>query len=61
VIGMGSGVAAAVAGLAVAATRQAKPEVFTYAGQYYCRRHRVPVSPVQGGYWCPVEGRLLRV
>lgn len=60
VMGIGAVVAAVVIASVVVAARQAKPEVFTYGGQYYCRRHRVLVAPVQGGYWCPVEGRLLR-
>jgi len=59
VMGIGAGVAAVVAAFAVAAARRAKPEVFTYAGQYYCSKHRVPVWRAQGGYWCPVERRFL--
>jgi uncharacterized membrane protein (UPF0127 family) len=60
VIAIGAGVASAAGGLAVAATGQPYSEMFTYAGYYYCRRHRVPVWYVHGWPWCPVERRFLR-
>jgi hypothetical protein len=59
-IGIGIGVAAAGGGLGVALSGRQYPQVFTYYGQYYCVRHRVPVWYVEGRLWCPVERRYLR-
>lgn len=60
VIAIGAGVAAAGVGVAVAASSRSGSEVFAYGGYYYCRKHRVPVSYVNGRLWCPFEQRHLR-
>jgi hypothetical protein len=60
VIGIGAGAAGAAGGLAAFSSGERYPEVFAYAGYYYCRRHRVPVWLVQGGLWCPIERKFLR-
>jgi len=61
VIGIGAAAAGAGAGIAAGSRpRSARSEVFTYAGYYYCRKHRTPVLYVQGQLWCPVEQRYLR-
>ena len=59
-IGIGIGVACAGGGVAAALSGRQYPQVFTYDGYYYCRKHRVPVWYVQGWVWCPVERRYLR-
>jgi hypothetical protein len=59
-IGIGVGVACAGGGVAAALSGRQYPQVFTYFGYYYCRKHRVPVWYVQGHLWCPVERRYLR-
>jgi hypothetical protein len=60
VVGIGIGVGCAGAGVAVAASGGSYPEVFVYAGYYYCKKHGVPVWNVQGCLWCPTERRYLR-
>jgi outer membrane protein assembly factor BamB len=58
VIGIGVGGAAVGVGVAVAMSRGS--EVIAYGGYYYCRKHRVPLSYVDGRLWCPIERRHLR-
>jgi parallel beta-helix repeat protein len=60
VMGIGVGVAATGVGVAVAMSRRCGSEVLSYGGNYYCRRHLVPVRFVNGGLWCPIEQRHLR-
>lgn len=57
---MAIGVGAAAAGVGVAAA-MSRSEVFAYGGYYYCRKHRVALWYVNGGLWCPIEQRRLRV
>ncbi len=59
IIGIGAGVAAVVAGLAVVAT-QPRTELYGFAGYYYCRKHRVPVLLINNRPWCPIERKFLR-
>ena len=59
IIGIGAGVAAAVAGLAVIATHP-RTELYGFAGYYYCRKHRVPVLLINNRPWCPIERKFLR-
>jgi hypothetical protein len=59
-VGIMIAMAAAGGGVAAALSGRQYPQVFTYDGQTYCTKHRVPVWYVQGHLWCPVEQRYLR-
>jgi hypothetical protein len=59
-IGIGVGVAVAGVGAAFALSGQGGSEAIVYGGYYYCRKHRVPLSYVNGGLWCPIERRPMR-
>jgi hypothetical protein len=61
VVLMGIGVVVASAAGAVTVTLAGRryPQVFTYAGYYYCGKHLVPLYSVNGWSWCPVERRYL--
>jgi len=59
VVGIGAGAAAAVVAVGIATSNRSSSDVYISSGYYYCRKHRVPVRVVNGGLWCPVEGRFL--
>jgi len=59
-IGLGAAVLTSVACVAVIASGRRRPEVYSYGGYYYCRKHKIPVLVLQKGLWCPVEKRYLR-
>jgi hypothetical protein len=59
-IGIGVGVAVAGVGVAFALSGQRGSEVIVYGGYYYCRKHRVPLSYMNDGLWCPIEQRRLK-
>ena len=60
-VAMGAGAAAVAAGVALTFSGRPRSEVYAYGGYYYCRKHRVPVWSVQGGLWCPIERRHVKL
>jgi hypothetical protein len=58
-MGIGIVVASAAGAITVTLAGRRYPQVFSYAGYYYCGKHRVPLYSVNGWSWCPVERRYL--
>jgi hypothetical protein len=58
-MGIGVAVTSAAGAITVTMAGWQYPQVFAYAGYYYCGKHRVPLYSVNGWSWCPVERRYL--
>jgi hypothetical protein len=57
IIGLGAAAAAGALALGLYARR---PRVVSYGRNYYCKKHKLPLTFRNGAFWCPRERKFLK-